>query len=180
MAKLNKGRKTTLDVLPIGNMDHGNVLQLKNGIFYTVLLLKSTDVNALNQDEARKAMGQFARFNTNYIEPYKILSMRFPADTKEQQRYWRKMLQRASTPLQKTRCKETLRKLQQVENEKSNQEYYLFIYGKSMRELNNNFQKVIRLSDTYFYATQLAPKKIEQIHKKVFNLNLVLGNKVME
>ncbi|EUJ16589.1 hypothetical protein MAQA_15671, partial [Listeria aquatica FSL S10-1188] len=78
MAKLNKGRKTTLDVLPIGNMDHGNVLQLKNGIFYTVLLLKSTDVNALNQDEARKAMGQFARFNTNYIEPYKILSMRFP------------------------------------------------------------------------------------------------------
>ncbi|EKN7591212.1 hypothetical protein PYQ39_002980 [Listeria monocytogenes] len=89
MAKSNI-RKTVIDALPIANMDNNVILQFKNGIFYTILLLRSTDINALNEDESIKAIGQFARFNTQYIDPYKIISMRFPADTKDQQRYWKK------------------------------------------------------------------------------------------
>ncbi|MBC1420114.1 hypothetical protein [Listeria fleischmannii] len=175
-----KVRKTVLDALPIANMDNNVILQFKNGTFYTVLLLKSTDINALNEDETRKAIGQFARFNTQYIDPYKIVSMRFPADTKEQQRYWRRMLQRAQTPLQRTRCQETLQKLKKEESTKSNQEYYLFIFGSTVKELEHNYQKTVRLSDMYIHVSMLEPGKIQQIHKKLFNLNLILGDKVSE
>ncbi|EAF6236088.1 hypothetical protein ASB83_15615, partial [Listeria monocytogenes] len=139
MAKSNV-RKTVIDALPIANMDNNVILQFKNGLFYTILLLRSTDINALNEDESIKAIGQFARFNTQYIDPYKIISMRFPADTKEQQRYWKKMLHSSKCTLQRTRCHETLQKLKLEETEKSNQEYYLMIFGKSVKELEHNYQ----------------------------------------
>ncbi|EAC5365857.1 TPA: hypothetical protein ACGYNV_001345 [Listeria monocytogenes] len=179
MAKSNV-RKTVIDALPIANMDNNVILQFKNGLFYTILLLRSTDINALNEDESIKAIGQFARFNTQYIDPYKIISMRFPADTKEQQRYWKKMLHSSKCTLQRTRCHETLQKLKLEETEKSNQEYYLMIFGKSVKELEHNYQKVIRLSDMYMNVSMLQRNKIQQIHKKLFNLNLILGNKVSE
>ncbi|HEM1625686.1 TPA: hypothetical protein U0Y95_002237 [Listeria monocytogenes] len=179
MAKSNI-RKTVIDALPIANMDNNVILQFKNGIFYTILLLRSTDINALNEDESIKAIGQFARFNTQYIDPYKIISMRFPADTKDQQRYWKKMFQSAKNTLQRTRRQETLQKLKLEETEKSNQEYYLMIFGKSVKELEHNYQKVLRLSDMYMNVSMLHRNKIQQIHKKLFNLNLILGNKVSE
>ncbi|MBC1631735.1 hypothetical protein HB946_13640 [Listeria welshimeri] len=179
MAKSNV-RKTVIDALPIANMDNNVILQFKNGLFYTILLLRSTDINALNEDESIKAIGQFARFNTQYIDPYKIISMRFPADTKEQQRYWKKMLHSSKSTLQRTRCHETLQNLKLEETEKSNQEYYLMIFGKSVKELEHNYQKVIRLSDMYMNVSMLQRNKIQQIHKKLFNLNLILGNKVSE
>ncbi|EAE7321065.1 hypothetical protein BJK71_14135 [Listeria monocytogenes] len=179
MAKSNV-RKTVIDAMPIANMDNNVILQFKNGLFYTILLLRSTDINALNEDESIKAIGQFARFNTQYIDPYKIISMRFPADTKEQQRYWKKMLHYSKSTLQRTRCHETLQKLKLEETEKSNQEYYLMIFGKSVKELEHNYQKVIRLSDMYMNVSMLQRNKIQQIHKKLFNLNLILGNKVSE
>lgn len=166
MAKSNI-RKTVIDALPIANMDNNVILQFKNGIFYTILLLRSTDINALNEDESIKAIGQFARFNTQYIDPYKIISMRFPADTKDQQRYWKKMFQSAKNTLQRTRCQETLQKLKLEETEKSNQEYYLMIFGKSVKELEHNYQKVLRLSDMYMNVSMLHRNKIQQIHKKL-------------
>ncbi|EJT5244879.1 hypothetical protein EG816_002966, partial [Listeria monocytogenes] len=57
MAKSNV-RKTVIDALPIANMDNNVILQFKNGLFYTILLLRSTDINALNEDESIKAIGQ--------------------------------------------------------------------------------------------------------------------------
>lgn len=173
-------RKSAIDALPIANMDQEAIFQMKSGLFFTSLLLKSTDINALNADERMKAIGQFTRFNTNYIDPYKIISMRFPADTKAQQRYWRRRIQQAKTTLQKERAQETLLKLKQEEVEKSNQEYYLCIFGKTVKELERNYQKVMRLSDYYVQAQTLPPNKLIQIQQKLANLNQAIGTKGTE
>ena len=108
-----------------------------------IYLIRSLDLFSLNKDEQNHLISGFGRLNKLYLNSYKIVSLKFPVNTQEQQRYWEKRRLKTKDFKQKRSIREQIEKLKLIEKSRSNQEYFLFLTAK-------NFQGTSTIFSWYF------------------------------
>jgi len=109
-----------------------------------------------------------------YEEEMSILSMMFPTNIDDNLVYWNRQLQLAReerNPVRARIIREQISRLVWVEQELSNLEFYLIVYGKTEKELKLSKTILKRAGGSNLGIKDIPPKQIEQILIKLNNLN---------
>ena len=110
-------------------------LVMRDRRYQNMVQIESHDLNTLTESDKNRLIEEFSRFLTSTNFPQKYLSIRSNVDTSDQRNYWAKMYRNAKNDLQKKRILHTIEQLKFVEENATNQEYYLLFSATTIQEL---------------------------------------------
>lgn len=140
--------------------------------FAEYLQVVSTDLNALNLSEIRQYTDRFTDFNRIMVDSYKIVGLSFPVTTQNQQDYWREKLNKAENyEIRKARM-EKIQRLQWVEQNLRNREYYIVVYAKSRKQLEDLIRQVKQWAGRTLPLLDISNEKKKRLFFKFMNLNI--------
>lgn len=171
--KKEKIKPSFAEISPIIDITTNGYFQLNNNNgYFDIVQLTSKDIYALNESDKEKDIFTLANFYQAYPNDIKIIPMNFPVDTSTQQQNLLKILEK--TPRSSYRffhLEQKLEELQFIEHERTNREYYMFIYADDEYTLNSRIKNVQRLLSIVLPVIQLNDEKKINILYKLFNLN---------
>ena len=131
--------------------------------------IESHDLNTLTESDKNRLIEEFSRFLTSTNFPQKYLSIRSNVDTSDQRNYWAKMYRQAKNELQKKRILQTIEQLKFVEENATNQEYYLLFSATTIQELQRAENEI------YIFGGQALGAKPVSVEKKVKILDRLMN-----
>ncbi|WP_098119155.1 hypothetical protein [Bacillus sp. AFS002410] len=164
-------KKSIADIIPVIDLTANGFIELRNGEFMEILQLTTKDVYSLNEEDKNLNIYSFAFFLQSYLEDMKIVPLNFPVDTTIQQQHIQRKLERTDNQLYVPFLKKKLEELRFIEKNRTNREYYLFLYSESEFTLKNKAIQVERLLQRTTPISLLSEEKKIAILYKLNNLN---------
>lgn len=167
-----KIKSSIADIIPIVDMTANGYFELRDGHGYMeILQLTSKDIYSLNEDDKNHDIYSFAFFLQSYLDDFKIVPLNFPVDTSMQQRFIQRKIERAKNPIYIPFLQKKLQELQYIESNRTNREYYLFVYADNEYTLISKVNQIERLLQRTLPIIRLSEDKKINILYKLFNLN---------
>lgn len=171
-SKQVKANPSFAEISPTADLTENGFFELSDDAgFMEILQITSKDVYSLNKEDAEKDIVQFAYFNQWYVNDYKIVPLNFPEDTSKQQRH---LLKKLNNPVKQEHVpflQQKLEELKFIESDRTNREYFMFLYAEDEYTLLTRVKQVQGLLQNVFPVIQLSDEKKINIHYKLFNLN---------
>ncbi|MEK5500991.1 hypothetical protein [Bacillus sp. FSL M8-0168] len=139
----------------------------KNGVM-DILQISSIDIDSLNEQDLMSMVYQVLRFLRSYSDDIKVNSLNFPANTSVQQEYWQKKREENSNPSLLKFIDRKLFELKFLEEERTNREFFLFIYADDKELLSERRRMAINQFKSSFPLTKLSNEKKRSV---LFMLN---------
>ena len=159
-------------LLPFLSMEE-NYIQLKNGVM-DILQLKTRDIFAMNQVDLDLVMGYETRMLRSYADSYKEVVLNFPANMEKQRRYWLKKKEETQDPLRLFYIERKLFEFDFIERERTNREFFVFIYAKDEKELEQKRQLMMKARQHSFPLVEIPQSKKEDVLFLMSNQNTKL------
>ncbi|MYL39827.1 hypothetical protein [Halobacillus litoralis] len=139
--------------------------------YFDIVQLTSKDIYALNNADKEKNIYTLAYFYQWYLNDIKIIPLNFPVDTSTQQRHILQKLDKTTKKEYRFFLEQKLKELQFIEKERTNREYYMFIYADDEYTLHSRINNIDRLVNMVLPVVKLSDEKKINILYKLFNLN---------
>ncbi|KAA6451330.1 hypothetical protein [Bacillus swezeyi] len=139
----------------------------KNGVM-DILQISSNDIDSLNEQDLMFMVYQNVRFLRSYSPDIKEISLNFPANTSVQQEYWQKKREKIKNPSLLKFIDRKLFELKFLEEERTNREFFLFIYADDQESLSERRRVVINQFRSSFPLIKLSNEKKRSV---LFMLN---------
>ena len=165
----NAGIKEMADWIPYIDLTAEGYLVMRDRRYQNMVQIESHDLNTLTESDKNRLIEEFSRFLTSTNFPQKYLSIRSNVDTSEQRNYWAKMYRNAKNDLQKKRILHTIEQLKFVEENATNQEYYLLFSATSIQELQRAENEI------YIFGGQALGAKPVPVEKKLKILDRLMN-----
>lgn len=159
------------DWLPYVDMTPEGYLVMRDGRYQNMVQIESHDLNTLTEGDQNRLIEEFSRFLTSTNFPQKYLSIRSNVDTVVQRNYWAKMYRHAGNELQKQRILKTIEQLKFVEENATNQEYYLFFSASTIQELQRAENEVYIFGGQALGARPVPNEKKIKILERLLNMS---------
>lgn len=135
-----------LDTLPFKSCDENGVIRTKNDTYQRYLQIKTNDLDSLNDNELAEMLDSLTNACRTYVDDVKIIALTNKTDTSVMQAYWRKQMNNAQEQLLKNPLDveavsnkqvsiENIQRLQRIELERPDLNFYYVIYADSVKEL---------------------------------------------
>lgn len=172
--KKREGRmlRQTPQVLPFLQI-HDDYILLKKGVM-DILQIDTRDLHSLNEDDLQYLLYGKTRFLRSYYHSYKEVVLNFPSNTEKQKEYWLKKRERTDDPLRLKFIDRKLFEFDFLENERTNREFFLFIYADNRQQLEERRTFVVRGMMTSFPLKKLTKRKKQDILFLLCNQNTKL------
>lgn len=164
---------SNLEIVPILDYREDGILITKDG-FIEIYQIASKDIYALNDEEARIHMYYFTRFLRSYIDDIKLVCMNFPVNTYKQQKYIKKKINETDNELYKQFLNQKLLEFEFLENHRSNKEYFIMIFIKKEKDINEKISSIKRSQNIAMKFKEIDKEKKTQILFKLNNPNTKL------
>lgn len=161
-------RQTPL-ILPFLQI-HKNYILLKDGVM-DIFQVESKDLYSMNDDDINYLLMALGRFYRSYFNSIKIVAMNFPSNTSKQKEYWRKKREKTDDPIRLRFINRKLFELEFIEKERTNREFFLFVYADNEQQLEERKKQVIRGMEQSFPLKELSIDKKKQVLFALNNLN---------
>lgn len=133
-----KVRQETEKLLPQRYYDKVNrSYVLKDGKYMDIYQIQSKDLTTASDDEVEYDNLKFCKFYRLYENDIKIVVMNFPCNTKEQQEYLTRQMNRTTNVVFKEFLKRQIAELIWIEKKTTTREYYMMFFAKSLDELED-------------------------------------------
>lgn len=139
--------------------------------YFEIVQLTSKDIYSQNDDDREKDIFLLAHFFQWYLYDIKIVPLNFPVDTSSQQRHLMKKLERETRESYRFFLQQKLEELIFIETERTNREYYMFVYAEDEYTLKSRLNHVYRLLYPVLPVIKLTDQKKVNILYKLNNLN---------
>ncbi|SDJ00178.1 hypothetical protein [Alteribacillus bidgolensis] len=167
-----KVQSSFADIAPVIDITGNGYLQLSiNDGYMDIVQLTSMDIYSLNQNDKDKMIFSFAFFLQWYQHDLKIIPFDFPVDTSRQQRFVLEKMDRTTNEKYRMFLEQKLRELQFIEKERSNREFYMFIYAEDEFTLRSRISDITGQMSTVCPIIKLTDEKKINILYKLHNLN---------
>lgn len=128
-------RATTKQLLPyVGTVGKDNFIVYKER-FVEVLMLQGYNLDTMSGAQLQRLIGEYDTLNRLYVYPFKVLTLHTPTDTYSQQRYYMKLAQKATNPIQKRILMENYHEMKYFAEHENNKEFFIFLYADTLEEL---------------------------------------------
>lgn len=164
--KKDKVLRQTPHILPFLQI-HDDYILLKDGVM-DILQITSKDLYSLNDQDLQFLLFSEARFLRSYFSAFKVVALNFPTNTEKQKEYWLTKSEQTEDPIRLQFIERKLFELDFLEKERTNREFFLFIYGKDKEELEDRKKHVVRSNQNSFPLKTLSLDKKQDI---LFMLN---------
>ncbi|MYL43966.1 hypothetical protein [Virgibacillus salexigens] len=170
--KKYKVKSSFIEIAPIIDITANGYFQLNhNEGYFEMVQLTSQDIYSLNESDKDKNIYTLAYFFQWYLNDVKFLPLNFPVDTSTQQQHIRRKLDKTIKKEYRLLLEQKLKELQFIEKERTNREYYLFIYADDEYTLTSRINHIERLLSVVLPVIRLNEEKKINILYKLFNLN---------
>lgn len=171
-SKKIKVKSSFAEISPVIDMTANGYFQLNHEEgYFEIVQLTSKDIYSLNQSDKDKNIYTLAYFYQWYLNDIKIIPLNFPVDTSTQQRHILRRLEKTTKREYRFFLEQKLKELQFIEKERTNREYYLFIYADDEYSLHSRIKNIDRLISVSLPVVRLSEEKKINILYKLFNLN---------
>lgn len=164
-------RQTHL-LLPFLSMEE-NYIRTKEGVL-DILQLKTRDLFAMNQVDLELVIGYETRMLRSYGDCYKEVVLNFPANMEKQRRYWLKKKEETNDPLRLFYIERKLFEFDYIEKEHTNREFFVFIYAKDEKELDQKRQLMMKARQHSFPLMEISNDKKKDVLFLMNNQNTKL------
>lgn len=147
----------TPDILPFLEINE-EYIQLKDGVM-DILQIRPKDLFSLNDDDLHYALLSEGRFLRSYSGSFKEVAMNFPSNTEQQRQYWLKKKEATTDPIRLKFIERKLFEFDFLEKERTNREFFIFIYAENPSQLEEEKKLVIRSKQQSFPITELSIDK---------------------
>lgn len=158
--KPNVLRKTPL-ILPFVDIAE-DYIEMKNG-YMDILQITPMDLHALNQHDTQLLLLAEARFYRSYFPNFKTIGLNFPSSTEKQRQYWQRKKEKTSDSLRLRFINRKIFELTFLEKERTNREFFIFIYAKTVQSLEEERNQVTRAKRQSFPLQKLSVEKKQDI-----------------
>lgn len=170
--KKEKVLRQTPSILPFLQIDNDYIL-MKEGVM-DILQIETKDLYSLNDTDLQVLLLARARFYRSYYEPLKVIALNFPSNTEKQKEYWLKKRGQTDDPLKLQFIDRKLFELDFLEKERTNREFFLFIYAENEQQLEERKQQVLRGMQQSFPLKKLSVEKKKDVLFVLNNQNTKL------
>lgn len=170
--KIPKVKPKITEVLPIEDITGNGYFELKNNQgYFEIAQIESKDIYAANEDEKENDMLSLSYLYQAYPYDIKIMTMNFPVNTETQKNYYQKLINKCKVESYLPHLEEKLRELENLEINRTNREYYLFVYADTEFDLNDRVRVLSRLLSKSNPLVHLNEDKKVKILNKLYNMN---------
>lgn len=177
--KKKKISKLMEDTIPIVRYDSKyKCFEMKKGYMNIVEIITKDIVNA-SDSEVEYDIIKLTKFNKLEYEPYKIIAMNFPCNTREQRDYLQYKIEKNKNATYQSFLEHSLKELEWVQENKSKREFYLMYFSDSLegiQRMDTSLKTALNVSENMLaYITQ---KKKEMIIHRLYNpASILTGGK---
>lgn len=164
-------RQTHL-LLPFLSMED-NFIRTKNGVL-DIMQLKTRDLGAMNQIDLDLIVAYETRMLRSYAGNYKEVVLNFPANMEKQRRFWLKRKELTTDPVRLHAIQQKLFKFDEIERERTNREFFIFIYAEDERELEQNRHLMMKARQHSFPLVNISNEKKKDVLFLMNNQNTKL------
>ncbi|MFC7322382.1 hypothetical protein [Halobacillus campisalis] len=160
------------EILPIQDMTEEGSFQLKgDGGYMDVMQLHSKDIYSPSTQETEYDIMKMAKFFQSYAPDIKIVSMNFPVNMKKQLDAINYKIAQNKAPLYERFLIRKREELHFLETYRTNREFYLYIYGTSLKQLAEYRNNCRRYLGRVAPVIELTDEKKLDLLYKLYNQN---------
>lgn len=159
--KKEKLLRQTPSLLPFLQV-HEEYILLKDGAM-EMFQIESKDLYSRNDDDLRFLLMGSARFYRSYYDDVKIIAMNFPSNTEEQRKYWLDKREKTEDNIRLGFINRKLFELDFLEKERTNREFFMFIYAENEQQIAEKRKQVIRDMQQVFPLQELSIQKKKDV-----------------
>lgn len=160
------------EILPFQRINHG-VIHLKKGVM-DILKITTRDLYTLTEEELQHMLLAESAFLRSYTAPFKVIALNFPSRVDEQKQYWLKKKEATTNEIRNQFIERKLFEFDFLERERTNREFFLFVYAEDQSQLDERKALIIRSKQQSFPIQEISSEKKKDI---LFMLNN-LGTKL--
>lgn len=150
-----------------------NCFQMKDGSYMDLLKITSKDLTNANVDEIEMDCFTWAKFHMTYPLDVSVITLLFPCNTSEQQRFWTKKIEQNKNPAFAEWMRISRQELEYREKNSTTREFYLALYFINLEEKEESMRTVnatLGIGKDFLLQTIDAKKK-EMLMFKMHNMN---------
>ena len=181
-SNIEKRDADTSTLIPIERYrDDLNVFVMRSGEKYMdIIQIVSTDLMSKSDMEVDYLNMRWAKFYKTCAVDLKLISLNFPTNTAEQQRYFKYKIAQTNNPVFKRILENSLSELVFIEKNRSDREYYLMYFADSDEQLKDTRNIISSSLVNYGLAAQMSKEKKLQILYRFNNPNATLFGRERE
>lgn len=161
-----------LDIVPYSHFD-GNFIYMRKGYvgYMDILQIDTTDINSKHRDEVEQYIGGQLGFLRTYLDSFKEIDLNFPTNCSTQREYWEGKLDEATSEIQRKFIERKLFEFDFLEENRTNREFFIMVFGKTKEELERKIRDFKNLSSASFPALNISNEKKQDILYLLNNQN---------
>ena len=157
-----------VDLLPLTRIEN-DCFVTKNNQYLDLFCIATKDLESASDDETNNDIHSWHKFFRTTGEDIKIISLNFPTNTKEQQRYIQHKLQGTKNRVYQYFLEEKLEQLQYIEKHRTNREFYLMAFFDTLEKHRDGINIFTRSVGGGGVITEMTTEKKIQILSKLTN-----------
>lgn len=154
-------RKTPM-IMPFIDITEEYIV-MKKGYFMDIFQITPNDLHSLTDNDITIKLLEKARFYRSSASQHKVVGLNFPANTEKQRLYWERKKEKTTDPLRLRFINRKLFEFDFIERERTNREFFLFIYAESTQILEDEKKQVVRGMRQSFPLQTLSKEKKQDI-----------------
>ncbi|MFD1926486.1 hypothetical protein ACFSFY_00165 [Sporosarcina siberiensis] len=171
-----KGKKKKIissfaDIVPIVDIAEFDFLEMRNGEFMEIIQVTSKDVYSLNENDKDNDIFSLAYLFQAFIPDIKLVPLHTPVNLELQKNNIVRNIRKCKEPAYIPFLEKKLAELEFIEEYRTNKEYFFFIYGDSVRNLQERKVQLKKLLARSNPIVELDISKKINVLYQLSNLN---------
>lgn len=173
--KKPKVLRQSYTLLPFLKTEDG-LIHTRNG-YMEILQIETTDLYSKNNEELKQLLYQRSGFLRSFNDSFKEVIMNFPVDASVQRQYWIRKMEKTDDPIRLKFIQRKLFEFDFLEKERTNREFFIFLYAETKERLNSAIDQVKRSKQNSFPVQVIDFDKKQDVLFLLNNQNTKLVNK---
>ncbi|MGE6370751.1 hypothetical protein ACQKDB_16605 [Planococcus kocurii] len=159
------------DIAPIVDITDSEFFEMRNGEFMEILQITSKDIYSLNETDKDNDIYSLAHFFQAYLPSVKVVPLNTPVNLEIPKRHVLRDIRRNQNPYYLPHLEKKLKDLEFLENNRTDREFFLFIYSSDEKAMLENKVHARKLMARSNPLIELSLDKKLSILYQLANLN---------
>lgn len=169
--KKKKVKSSFAEITPIIDVTNNDFFEMRSGEYMEIIQIETKDIYSLNSNDLNDDVNNIANFYTAFTSDIKIVPLNVPLNLEEQKDHIYRQIKRCKNIVYKSLLESRLKELDVLEDNRTNREYFIFLYADEEKKLLEKLHQAKMLLSRSNPAIELSIEKKTNILNQMFNSN---------
>lgn len=169
--KKKKVKSSFAEIAPIVDITNNDFFEMRSGEYLEIIQIETKDIYSLNSNDLNDDVNNIANFYTAFTSDIKIVPLNVPLNLEEQKEHIYRQIKRCKNIVYKSLLESRLKELEVLEKNRTNREYFIFLYADEEKKLLEKLHQAKMLLSRSNPAIELSIEKKINILNQMFNPN---------